>query len=134
MWQSPITDRTQADVDARNALGTLNASDLNRIEGNSEYLAQELGVSLSTAPTWAQTSIPVESDYQRILSNLGTLMGAVYLPNGAPELPSMPLNSYTQYNTIEQIQLILQERYLDVLADTIFAGEGDYAGGNIGVI
>ena len=37
-----ITDRTQADVDARNEKGTYNASDLNRVGAAMNYVADRL--------------------------------------------------------------------------------------------
>ena len=133
-WITPVTNRTEADVQSRNALGTLNASYLNRIEGNLQVLASELGVSISAVTTWTASDIPRVGDYQRILSNAAAVEAALPVPGGLPDLPVMPLNSYTQYNTLESIILALQNRYLVVQESRIYAGEGYYAGDTIGVI
>ena len=133
-WITPVTNRTAADAATRNSLGTLNASDLNRIEGNSQFLAQEIGAALTPGPIWTAADVPLVSDYQRILNNLAALVAALPIPGGVPALPVMPLNSFTQYNTIESIQLMLQNRYTALQDAKIYAGEGFYAGDTIGVI
>ena len=133
-WIKPVTNRTAADVAARNALGTLRASDLNRIEGNLVVLGDELGLSLDTVTTWASAGLPTVSDYERILNNASAVVAALPVPGGVPAMPTMPLNSYTQFNTLESIILAVQTQYLALQDAKIFAGEGFNAGDVIGVI
>ena len=55
--------------------GALNASDLNRIESNQEYILNLLSdqYSLLFKTDWAMTDFVKDSDEDRILSNLKTL-------------------------------------------------------------
>lgn len=133
-WITPVTDRTQADVTARNAKGTLNASDLARIDGNLQVLAQELGVEIPAGKDWTAADVPRAGDYQRILDSTEAVKEALSAPGGLPELPELPLNLFSKYNTIEEIHLLLHNRYLALRDSKVFCGDGFYAGNTIGVI
>ena len=79
MWISPIIDRTKSDAEYaqqhRDAVvenkGAFNATDLNRIEGNIAYLAEQLRsygyiVILESIKTdWNEQSTWPKSSYQR---------------------------------------------------------------------
>lgn len=133
-WQTPVTDRTAADVAARNAKGTLNASDMNRIEGNLQVLSQELEAPIPAAKTWDDTGIPLVSDYERLISGTQTVRAALSVPEELPETPGMPLNLFSKYNDLEAILLGLHNRYLALQSAKIRCGEGFYTGNTIGVI
>lgn len=132
-WITPVTNRTQADVTAKNSRGTLNASDLNRIDGNLQYLADELNLTIPPGKTWTSSDVPVVSDYQRILDSTEAVREALSVP-GIPDLPEMPLNLYTKINAIEQILLMVNNQYQALQDAKIFCGDGFYAGNSIGVI
>ena len=84
MWQQPIYDRTKADVSAGADKCYINAALLNRLEGNSAYLAELLGPKIQTK-TWAPTDLLTRSEMERILQNIQTLRDAYYtLPGPAP--------------------------------------------------
>lgn len=133
-WIEPVTNRTLDDVLARNELGVLNASDLNRIDGNMQELANNLGVTIAPAKNWTNSSIPVVSDYERIIDSTKAVRSALKVPEPMPEVPAMPLNSFEKYNAIEKIQLMLHTQYRILQDAKIFAGEGYYSGNKIGVI
>lgn len=133
-WIEPVTNRTLDDVLARNELGVLNASDLNRIDGNMQELANNLGVTIAPAKNWTNSSIPVVSDYERIIDSTKAVRSALKVPEPMPEVPAMPLNSFDKYNAIEKIQLMLYTQYRILQDAKIFAGEGYYSGDKIGVI
>ena len=133
-WIEPVTNRTLDDVLARNELGVLNASDLNRIDGNMQELANNLGVTIAPAKNWTNSSIPVVSDYERIIDSTKAVRSALKVPEPMPEVPAMPLNSFDKYNAIEKIQLMLYTQCRILQDAKIFAGEGYYSGDKIGVI
>lgn len=133
-WIEPVTNRTLDDVLARNELGVLNASDLNRIDGNMQELANKLGVTIAPAKNWTNSSIPVVSDYERIIDSTKAVRPALKVPEPMPEVPAMPLNSFDKYNAIEKIQLMLYTQYRVLQDAKIFAGDGYYSGDKIGVI
>ena len=133
-WIEPVTNRTLDDVLARNELGVLNASDLNRIDGNMQELAKKLGVTIAPAKNWTNSSIPVVSDYERIINSTKAVRSALKVPEPMPEVPTMPLNSFDKYNAIEKIQLMLYTQYRVLQDAKIFAGDGYYSGDKIGVI
>ena len=133
-WIEPVTNRTLDDVLARNELGVLNASDLNRIDGNMQELAKNLGITIAPAKNWTNSSIPVVSDYERIINSTKAVRSALKVPEPMPEVPTMPLNSFDKYNAIEKIQLMLYTQYRVLQDAKIFAGDGYYSGDKIGVI
>ncbi len=133
-WIEPVTNRTLDDVLARHELGVLNASDLNRIDGNMQELAKNLGITIAPAKNWTNSSIPVVSDYERIINSTKAVRSALKVPEPMPEVPAMPLNSFDKYNAIEKIQLMLYTQYRILQDAKIFAGEGYYSGDKIGVI
>ena len=77
MWQQPIYDRTKADVSAGADKCYINAALLNRLEGNSAYLAELLGPKIQTK-TWVPTDLLTRSEMERILQNIQTLRDAYY--------------------------------------------------------
>ena len=60
MWQTPVYDRTAADVAAGAEKCYITAELLNRIEGNTAHMAQLLGVEIDTR-TW--TSLRSDAAY-----------------------------------------------------------------------
>ena len=60
MWQTPVYDRTAADVAAGAEKCYITAELLNRIEGNTAHMARLLGVEIDTR-TW--TSLELCAQY-----------------------------------------------------------------------
>lgn len=133
VWSQPITDRTILDIDKLQEYdeigyqnltedqksewmlgmrGALNASDLNRIESNQEYILNLLSgqYSLLFKTDWAMTDFVEESDEDRILSNLKTLMQPFDF-NDQTVAPDKPLNYFEKINQIEIIILQMYDKY-----------------------
>lgn len=135
-WITPVYDRTDNDVDYVTYLfnkgysnltelekadwdsdlkGSLNCSDLNRIEGNMSILATDLSVTITTKTNWVTTNIlstkyDNTGDVQRITSNLQLLCDAVTLPDDSPSVPAPPLNDIYKINDIESLINIINQK------------------------
>lgn len=97
--------------------GCFNLLDLNRIESNIEFLAEQME-SFSYAPNihgkqWSREDMPNQNDMSRIVDNVRSLVSAFYSPNNPPSLPAMML-SYNDINAIEE-NLYLIKQLLDVM-------------------
>lgn len=131
-WKDPIHDRTAEDVayakekiaewieaiqigeyaETFELKGCLNASDLNRIEGNIKYLNDMLG-SLGypvgvTTREWSRSDIPTTEDVSRIINNVREIINSYYQQEGVTELPS-DMGKYNQINAIEENLLKIKE-------------------------
>ncbi len=124
----PVYDRTSADVSYAKAKvthwrqdlldgltptvvelkGCFNASDMNRIEGNVEYLKTLANVIRPGAPVqgetrtdWGIEDIPLDVDFNRVLEIIGSLGVKI----GIDPLPTLPegIGDYTDVNTIEEV-------------------------------
>ena len=131
VWSEPIYDRTQADVDyaksqVRQGIndvdlrGSLNANDLNRIESNTRYLADELIKlyyfnSMSTRATWTNVDIPFLSHINRIINNINVLWKKYYKPPDATDLPNS-LIAFEQVNNIERNLYSIKEMLDDMIS------------------
>ena len=97
--------------------GCLNLSDINRIEGNIEYLADKME-SYAYSPNihgkqWSRVDMPNQNDMSRIIENIRALIDAYYPPHNPPELPTTML-SYEDINAIEE-NLYLLKQMLDCM-------------------
>ena len=139
-WKTPVFDRTQADVDfaiktiakwiaaditnasivGYDLKGCLNVSDINRIEGNIAYLAEQLrryGYSPNTSiKSWTMADMPNEDDIARILNNIRVLVNSFYQHPDAPTL-SDGMSGYTEVNAIE-LNLSLIKALIDGMVDS----------------
>lgn len=147
LWQEPIIDRTQADVDEVLALkdigwnrmsaeqkakwtsgmkGALNESDLNRIENNIHLLSDVLELSLVTHEG-SIPYIPNASYWSNLLGNVKAIREAWSRHQSTPEVPTMPVNTYEQINNIEKILLdiynILMSNFYYESIDEVHMGE-----------
>lgn len=124
-WRNPVFDRTNEDVisaktqisewiaaiqngetfETYELKGCLNLSDINRIEGNIEYLGDlltKLGYSvLVDIKVWEAKSIPTQRDINRILENLHRIIEAYFQQEGSPDIPYNMLR-YSEINDIEE--------------------------------
>lgn len=130
-WIAPIFDRTQSDVDFAiskiaewkntgstnmyDLKGCLNTSDINRIEGDIRYLADNLSklyyYSNITTRTWDTLGLPDVEDISRIIQNVAKIISAYHQTSTAPKLPETML-TYTDINDLEQ-NLFLIKAILD---------------------
>ena len=139
-WKPPIFDRTQADVDyamlkiaewiaaditnadivGYDLKGCLNVSDINRIEENITYLAEQLrqyGYSPNTSSkSWTMVDMPNESDIARILNNIRVLVESFYQHPDAPTL-SDGIYGYKEVNAIER-NISLIKALIDGMVDS----------------
>lgn len=144
-----IHDRTQADVDrareltqkylnrtitdaekaewATDGKGALNVSDLNRIEGNTEEIAENLAIVVQTK-TWDYNDIPQASDYLRIRNNVQAVRNAWMVLADTPDTPVQPLTTYQKWNDIERILHDVNYVYERTMASRFYCGDNVYAG------
>ena len=131
-WEEPIINRVKADVDKieeydqigyvnlmdeqkaewmRGMIGALNATDLNRIESNQQYILRLLSneYKLPSKTNWTMTDFVSEVDEDRILSNLRILIQPFDL--GEINIPEKPLNYFEKINIIEKILLQIYDKY-----------------------
>ena len=128
-WQTPVFDRTAADVAAHADKCYFSAALLNRIEGNIAVLAAHFGVAVHTR-SWADTDFLTPGEMTRILADLQAVRNAYYTLPGTPDTPSLPATVYTDVNAIEQILWSVRE----LRARNLNPDRYTYAGETIGVI
>lgn len=92
--------------------GALNSSDLNRIESNQQYILNLLSNQyiLTFKTNWLMTDFVEDSDENRILMNLKTLMQPFNFEE-EPQVPEKPLNYFEKINQIESIILQIYNKY-----------------------
>jgi len=135
MWLTPITDRTLEDViyaqskvkewiaaysrgetpTVIDLKGCVNASDLNRIEGNLDYLNQRV-VFKGGAPdgrvvvkTWKRGEAVLAEDVERLLNNARTVADLYGLSNVVP-IPLETIKGYEDMNNLEIITQLAKEQ------------------------
>lgn len=152
---TPIFDRTYEDIQilkdllnkgysnftdeekmmwATNLKGALNSSDLNRIERNISLLLAEVGI-IVTPRIWTEKDIPMQSDFEKIRTNLLKLCEATnnkFIMN----VPLLPYNTYQKINEIEKLifdifQILENKRYYYYCKSQ--GGSEIYCGENIGI-
>lgn len=119
-WITPITNRTANDVSkayelirsakagnadiALDSKGCLNASDLNRVEGDTDILTRALGLD-AICKEWTDyfPLQPTTDDRERILNNIQAISDYLYTEYEY-ECTALPndITSYTQLNAVEQ--------------------------------
>ncbi len=128
-----IYDRSQADIENRTEKGYINASDLVRVESNTEQIAGCIAVPVSVNKVWNNGDLPRVSDFKRIRDNVERIRnGFVILPT-TPETPEQPLNTWQKWNDLEQILYDVFWIYFNNLNNKDYCGEIS-AGEEIGVI
>ena len=117
VYESPIYDRTVEDViyaknnqsSVLDLKGSMNASDLNRIEDNTKYLSDVLNQcgytnTVTVKTNWLESEFSTVAEIDRIKSNIIELVTVFsnYITNPTLELQSIYM-SYSNLNDIEQI-------------------------------
>lgn len=104
-----ITDRTQADVDARNGKGTYNASDLNRVATAMNYVAGRLesagyATHISPKADWKDDDWVDPAAQAVYLGYLTELRSQFAMMQTTPPVPNdMEKLTYQEANDIEKI-------------------------------
>lgn len=128
-----ITDRTQLDIDERTAKGFINASDMERVESNTELIAGYLAVPVTVKKNWKTGDLPRVSDFKRIRDNVEKIRSGYVIRADTPETPAQPLNTWQKWNDLEQILYDVFWIYFNNLNNKDYCGEIS-AGEEIGVI
>lgn len=113
--------------------GALNASDLNRIEGNIREIAGFLAITVTTK-TWEKNQIPRVSDFKRIRDNVQRIRDAWSTLKDTTDTPDTPLVTYQQWNAIERILHDVKYVYDRVMDSYYYCGDEIYAGEGIGIL
>lgn len=105
-----VTDRTAADVAARNEKGTYNATDLNRVDAACADLAEQLrscgyAVAVSTrSEAWTMEDIPTPEEMDTYLRNVRSIREVLSLAASVPGVPgSMRRLTHEEANDIERV-------------------------------
>lgn len=125
VWIDPVFDRTQEDVsiaeekiqewikakltgnpiETYELKGCLNLTDINRIEGNIQYLSDRLDElhypPATSCKVWERSGLPTERDIRRILSNVNLIISAYYQQDDVSAVPGS-MGNYTDINAIEE--------------------------------
>lgn len=124
-----VTDRTSEDVAARNAKGTYNAADLNRVGAAVEYIAGRFTAYGYASPVtvktdWIEENVPTASQMEVYRQNIATLRGTIAVMASTPETPeSMAGLNYVRANDIEQILLDLDTLITNMTQAWFFSGD-----------
>ena len=127
-----VYDRSAQDVLERTKKGVLNATDLNRIESNTEAVAGKIAVPV-TVKAWQIGGLPRVSDYKRILYNVERIRQGYGIRPDTPETPMQPLNTYQKWNALEKILHDVNYIYDRTESAKVYCGE-IYAGEGVGTI
>lgn len=132
-WQTPITDRSPADLANGSAKGYYQCSDLNRVSNNTAYLATELAAygypaAVTVKSLWQVGDFPTATLLKDYLQNIRNLLAAFHQPPAAPPLPaSMNALDWQGANAIEEVQRALYELMEKMVSR--FAYSGTFASG-----
>ena len=147
IYKTPIYDRSLNDItfataklkewvadkslDRYDLKGCLNVADINRIEGNIQYVSEHLNRLGYTqevdTKVWNISDIPTTADVTRIVRNLNALVSAYDVEESTPSVPEGML-SYTEINDIEKI--IWDIEFLLDLMDLAFRKSGTFKAGS----
>lgn len=140
-WIAPVYDRTEEDVklaraynkgsaesEAAEYKGALNASDLNRIEGNCEYLSELLhscGYTshVTVKADWSMTDFPALTEFTRIRDNITELLNAYAQAQDMPDMRADDRTDYVEINNMEFDLYRINEMIADMKAIYIYSGE-----------
>lgn len=109
--------------------GYYNATDLNRVGGAVQYIAERLrtiGYALNIAPKtdWTVSGIPRASQMERYLHDVATIRAALTLGPTVPPVPS-DMDSLTadEANNIERILLDIEDAIVRITAAWYYSGD-----------
>jgi len=112
-------------------IGALNLADMQRIEWNTQVIADWLGVVVDIKD-WGYNDIPRVGDYKRIRENTQKLKNSWFKLTQAPKVPAQPLNTYQKWNELEKILHDVYTAYKAFLRSRYYCGTELYAGEGVG--
>lgn len=129
-----VTDRTSEDVQKKNARGTYNASDMNRVSAAVDLLRpvfRDFGYGIGDAElrVWAENELPRLSEAEEFLSAVRALDGRFRYAEEMIELPqTMRFLTNIGANNIEKFLAAMPEVFERMktawyYADELFCGE-----------
>ena len=132
-----VTDRIQADVNARNAKGTYNASDLNRVGAAMNYVADRLRAAgydphIRPKTDWKDEDWVTPAAQAVYLGDLAELRKQFSMMKSTPEVPPRILATgidtndgltYTWANDIERILEDVDALITNIMAGWFYSGE-----------
>lgn len=124
-----VTDRTSADVAARNEKGTYNASDLNRVGAAMNYVSDVLHAAgydphISPKTDWSETDLPTVGTMTRYLSDLAELRSQFTQTQNTPGVPTTMENlTWREANDIERILQDICAMLTNISAAWFYSGE-----------
>ncbi|MCM1192029.1 MAG: hypothetical protein NC123_16800 [Butyrivibrio sp.] len=145
-WLTPVTDRTQKDVDRAKALiskgwgdmtdaeraeynvglkGCINRKDFERIENNIQILLDVLEID-SESHVGSIPEFPLDEYFEDMKRNLTAIREGYCIHADTPAVPELPYNTWTAYNDIEKILLDVYEvvnAQFHYYTGEVFAGE-----------
>lgn len=131
-WQEPVFDRTAEDLALYSRKAFCNADDLERLEGNLEWLSEQFGIPWERK-SWKREDFLRESDFERWEQQLRRLRAAGAVYPSTPAVPAAPWLTIWSWNDAEKILSDLHELYLNAVRDLDYAGE-KYSGEKLGGI
>ncbi len=126
MWITPIIDRTISDIQNMTQKGHLNAEDLNRIEGNTQYLHEVLlGYGYSQSPitktNWVMAEFPYIETMERMRKNTKEIIEGYY--DQPTQIPlSIETLTWQKLNDIEKALLETKEMISKMEESSRYAG------------
>ena len=124
-----ITDRTQADVDARNDKGTYNESDLNRVGAAMNYVADRLRAAgydphISPKTDWKDEEW-IDPEAQAVyLGDLAELRKQFAMMKSTPTVPpDMEGLTWQEANDIERILQDIDALLTNITAAWFYSGD-----------
>lgn len=116
-----ITDRTQSDVDNKTAKGFYNVSDLQRINSYTEYLAEQLDVSIDI-PLFELGSDITFDKLNTVIDNIRKIRKVWYVADDTPQLPIVAGWDYDAANAIEKNLQAMSEFWQSHIIDKLYSG------------
>ena len=125
-----IYDRTTKDLYDKTDKAYYNASDLNRVETATEYIAKLLKLysyfksDLVCKKDWLMTDFPTSSEMERYLTNIHLLIDSFYIKKDTPSLPTnMNYLDIKKANDIEKILSDLNNLIENMISQLNYCGE-----------
>ena len=124
-----VTDRTPADVAARNSKGTYNPGDLNRVGEALRYLADLLNgcgydIRVIAKQDWAENDAPSAGQMAQYLADLAAVRGALAVMEETPTVPeTMEKLTWQTANSIERILRDVDVLLTNMMAAWFYSGE-----------
>ena len=142
IWIEPVYDRTASDVSksriSQSSLtelkGSYNATDLNRVNTDMRYIADELhkcgyAVKLHAASkAWFETDVPTPEEFEAYLNDCEMIRSKIAVYSDTPATPTATKFDYLKANDIEKILFDVEELIRKIQAiyfycNDIYSGE-----------